>query len=280
MFLAACGGRFAALGDDGGVRASIVVPDAGDPDIEAPTPDATIDGEPAEDAGIAPVEDASIDDASIEAALDALVADASNAEPDAGDGGWIDMCGHKRPDVFADEVIAFDPGPTAGFGQNEMPCVVLGPPEGLGATAGSLDVVSLGDKGSIILKFDDVDLVDQPGPDLVVFENPIPGFVEPGLVAVSEDGGDWYEWPCQPQNADAGYPYCAGIHPVYSNSNNGISPTDVDAAGGDDFDLASLGVTRARYVRIRDSGFSHYGGDTGGFDLDAIAAVHSTPNGN
>ncbi len=158
-----------------------------------------------------------------------------------------------------------------------MPCVVLGPPEGRGAGEGALDVVSLGDQGSIVLRFDDVALVDQPGPDFIVFENAIAGFAEPGFVAVSEDGSDWYEWPCQPQNAEAGYPDCAGIHPVYSNPSNGISPTDVTAAGGDDFDLADLGVTRVRYVRIRDSGFSHYGGITGGFDLDAIAAVHSIP---
>jgi hypothetical protein len=216
---------------------------------------------------------APVGDAPTEATPDAFIVD-------AGDGDWIDMCGHTRPDVFADEVISFTPGPTAGFGQNEMPCVVLGPPQGLGATAGSLDVLSLGDQGSIVLKFDDVELVDQPGPDLIVFENPIPGFVEPGFVAVSEDGGDWHEWPCQPQNADGGYPYCAGIRPVYSNPDNGISPTNPGTAGGDDFDLADLGVTRARYVRIRDSGFSRYGGTTGGFDLDAIAAAHSMRNEN
>jgi hypothetical protein len=264
MLLVACG-QLASQGGDGG---SVVVPDAGDSASDS-------DGITARDATSEASKEGSVADATSEIST----ADAADdGATDAGDGGWIDTCGHKRPDVFADEVISFNPGPTAGFGQSAMPCVVLGPPQGLGAAEGSVDVASLGDMGSIVLRFDDVELVDQPGPDLIVFENAIAGFAEPGFVAVSADGSEWYEWPCEPQNADAGYPYCAGIHPVYSNPDNGISPTDVDAAGGDDFDLADLGVTRVRYVRIRDSGFSHYGGTTGGFDLDAIAAVHSIPN--
>jgi hypothetical protein len=148
---------------------------------------------------------------------------------------------------------------------------------GGGDNYGSTDVVSLGDQGSIVLAFDDVTLVDGPGPDLLVFENALPGFSEPGLVAVSDDGQTWREWPCDPQDADGGDPGCAGVHPVLSNPQNGIGPTDPAVAGGDAFDLADLGVTSARYVRVRDSGFSHYGGTTGGFDLDAIAAVHSAP---
>jgi hypothetical protein len=198
---------------------------------------------------------------------------------EGGDGGWVDSCGHHRPDVFADEFLSLDAGPTAGYGQNELPCIVLGPPVGAGPTMGSTDVASLGDEGTIVVKFDDVDVVDGPGTDLIVFENPFPGWLEPGFVAVSEDGSTWYEWPCQPQDADGGYPYCAGIHPVLSNPSNGVSPIDPAVAGGDDFDLADLGISRARYVRIRDSGFSHYGGTTGGFDLDAVAAIHSEPQG-
>jgi hypothetical protein len=38
---------------------------------------------------------------------------------------------------------------------------------------------------------------------------------------------------------------------------------------GDAFDLADLGVTSARHVGVRDSGFSRYGG--------TIAAVNSAP---
>jgi len=158
-----------------------------------------------------------------------------------------------------------------------MPCIVEGPPVGCGPDCGSLDVVSLGYEGTIVVSLDDVEIVDGPGPDLLVFENPFPAWIEPGFVAVSDDGENWTEWPCEPQNVDGGYPFCAGAHAVLSNPGNGISPTDPAVAGGDAFDLADIGVTQARYVRIRDSGFSHYGGDTGGFDLDAVAAVHSVP---
>ena len=260
--LSACGGGLDRADED---AAALVLTDAG-------TSSAARDVAVREDANEAS-RDASEDDR-------AVPPDAATGGGDASDGGWIDSCGHKRPDAFADEVVAFTPGPTAGFGQSQLPCVVLGPPEGAGPLAGSLDVVSLGDQGSIVLKFDDVELVDGPGPDLIVFENAIPGFAEPGFVAVSEDGEDWHEWPCEPQNADGGYPFCAGVHPVLSNPTNGISPTDPAVAGGDDFDLADLGASQARYVRIRDSGFSHYAGTTGGFDLDAIAAAHARPSGN
>jgi hypothetical protein len=266
--------------NDGGPRAAIVMADASDVAADASTArrDAAVraDAATTDATAFAPTADAATDDAETDATDDDAATDGGAGH----DGGWIDACGHKRPDAFADEVIAFTPGPTAGFGRSELPCIVLGPPVGGGLASGSLDVLSLGDKGSIVLKFDDVELVDGPGPDLIVFENPLPGFVEPGFVAVSEDGQDWHEWPCQPEDADAGYPYCAGIHAVLSSPSNGISPTDRAVAGGDDFDLADLGISRARYVRIRDSGFSHYGGTTGGFDLDAVAAANAEPAGD
>jgi hypothetical protein len=273
----ACGGRLAGQRDDGGPAAAIVTLDAqagvgerdAAPAADARATDATLDA-----SGPSPT-DAAIDDVVIDRGTDDDPDGTAHA--DAGDGGWIDACGHRRPDAFADEVISFDPGPNAGFGQSDFPCVVLGPPDGAGATAGSLDVLSLGDGGAIVVRFDDVELVDGPGPDLLVFENALPGFVEPGFVAVSEDGADWHEWPCRPQDADGGYPGCAGIHPVLSNPGDGISPTNPAVAGGDAFDLADLGVARARYVRIRDSGFGRYSGTTGGFDLDAVAASHAQP---
>jgi hypothetical protein len=54
----------------------------------------------------------------------------------------------------------------------------------------------------------------------------------------------------------------------------GTDPTDPAAAGGDAFDLADIGVAHARFVRITDSGANTYDGETGGFDLDAIAVVN------
>jgi hypothetical protein len=181
------------------------------------------------------------------------------------------------PDPFADEVVSFEPGEFAGYGQDALPDVVLGGPEGAGASAGSADVVSLGQGGVIVLAFTDIGLVDGEGPDLLVFENAFTAWPETGVVAVSEDGETWLEWPCDAADAEGGYPGCAGVTAVLASSANGIDATDPDLAGGDAFDLADLGLSRARYVRITDSGANSYSGDSGGFDLDALAVVNGEP---
>ena len=43
--------------------------------------------------------------------------------------------------------------------------MVLGPPESPGNGGGSLDVLSLGREGEIVLAFDDIGLIDGEGPD-------------------------------------------------------------------------------------------------------------------
>lgn len=185
----------------------------------------------------------------------------------------------EAPSPFATRVVSFTPGEFAGFGQDRYPEVVLGPPHGAGEGMGSLDVLSLGRNGEIVLALGEA-AVDGPGVDLLVFENPFTHFVETGFVSVSEDGLAWLDFPCDFTNAAAGYPGCAGVHPVYSSPDNGISPTDPAVAGGDGFDLATLGVDagfQARFVRIRDTGANFYGSTSGGFDLDALAVVHASP---
>jgi hypothetical protein len=179
-----------------------------------------------------------------------------------------------EPDPFADSVVSFEPGEGSGYGADQMPDIVLGPPEGKGSYAGSLDVVSLGREGSIVLAFDDMLLVDGPGADLLVFENAFVNWYETGHVAVSEDGSSWHSWPCDPDDKLGGYPGCAGVASVIANSDNGADSTDPAIAGGDAFDLADLGITRARFVRITDSGRNIYSDDKGGFDLDAVAVVN------
>ncbi len=178
------------------------------------------------------------------------------------------------PWPFADSVVSWAPGEGAGFGQDRLPDVVLGPPRPPGGGGGSLDVLSLGRDGVIVLGFRDLVLVDGPGPDLLVFENAMAGWVETGAVAVSDDGTTWTEWPCAAADTDGNHPGCAGVTPVYATPENGLDPTDPAVAGGDAFDLAALGVPRARWVRIRDSGANTYEGVAGGFDLDAIAIVN------
>lgn len=176
----------------------------------------------------------------------------------------------SEPDAFVDDVSLFEPGENAGFGADELPVVVAGPPRGAGDAAGSLDVVSLGRAGRIVVVFDDVIAEDGPGVDLIVFENPFSNWVETGVVSASEDGVEWFEWPC---DVDSGVG-CAGVTPVYSHPDNGIAAEDPEVAGGDGFDLADVGLPSARYVRVVDSGTNAYDGVTGGFDLDAVAVVN------
>jgi len=167
----------------------------------------------------------------------------------------------SAPGPFATGVLEFTPGPDATFGHAALPGIVLGPPEGRGADQGSLDVASLGERGTIVLSFDVVG-IDGPGPDLRVFENPFIGWTETGLVSVSQDNEVWHAWT-EP----------AGLTPVYSNSENGIDPLSAEA-GGDTFDLLDLPVDSFKYVRVVDSGENFYQGPGGGFDLDAMVLLN------
>lgn len=201
--------------------------------------------------------------------------DGAGAASGQGEGGAGDASG-----PFAVEVVSFTPGTGAGFGQEQMPEVVFGAPEGGGTVQGSLDVVSLGVGGEITLRLG-VDVEDGPGADFIVFENPFfygsgqsKIWAEPGEVSVSEDGESWAPFPCDPDQLEA--THCAGWRPVFSSATSGISPFDLSAAGGDPFDLATVGVPRARYVRIRDVS-QILAPPTAGFDLDAIAVIHAAP---
>lgn len=221
---------------------------------------------------------------------DAGYLDAPEADGDkiAVDGGFAGPGGTVlHADRFVTKVVSTTYGDCAGFGLPSMPAVVLGPPVGGGSGRGSLDVVSLGFEGEIVLSFEPNAIVDGPGADFLVFENafwaggdPDRPAAELGEVSVSDDGVTWKTFPCAPGQ---GPPYgtCAGWRPVYAAPGNGISPVDATTAGGDPFDLADLGVTSARFVRIRDVGSVACPSDpagkptTVGFDLDAVAIVNA-----
>jgi hypothetical protein len=172
-------------------------------------------------------------------------------EPDAGD-------------PFADEVVAFTPAEDSSFGHDRLPDIVLGEP------GGSLDVASLGCEGEIVLRFAEPGIVDGPGADLIVFENSFgASFPEPGEVSVSEDGETWMVFGCDAASLVG----CAGVTPT------------VD--GGDGFDLSELAdaPTQVWFVRIRDVSRGYWDAlgmnwcdpgqmGSGGFDLDAVEAVH------
>ena len=215
------------------------------------------------------------------------------APPDAGsmegpapgsrpmDAGYAFDGGGLSADRFVTRVVSFTSGPCAGFGQASMPDVVYGPPFGAGDGQGGFDVVSLGVGGELVVAFDNA-IVDGPGDDFVVFENSFFAASDPrrpaadlAEISVSEDGVTWATFPCVAR----AYPFgaCAGWHPVYSSPQSGLSPLD-ERAGGDRYDLAAVGLARARYVRIHDVGEDacpSKGIQNLGFDLDAIVSLHA-----
>ena len=180
---------------------------------------------------------------------------------------------------YASELVAFSPGPGAGFGQDALPDVVLGPPVGGGATTGSIDVLSLGVGGSVILGFA-TPILDGPGPDFVVFENaffvggnPDRVFAELGRVSVSSDGETWRPYPCESDAAIENRTTCAGWRPTLRYEPAAVLPVDIALTGGDPFDLADVGLAEASFVRIDDLA-TEGEAPTAGFDLDAVGIVH------
>ncbi len=218
------------------------------------------------------------------ATTDAVVAIDVVAAADASADPWTDAA--TRPDgrvvrgPYATRIVSFMPGADATFGQAYLPDIVLGPPVGAGDQRGGTDVASLGIGGVIVLGFER-DIVDGPGDDFIVFENAFnvvgtAGRVweELGEVSVSDDGEHWVTFPCAPQGPRP-YTGCAGWNPVYSNPANGLSPLDPRVAGGDAFDLATVHVASARFIRIRDLATQGSMPPSSGFDLDAVGVIHA-----
>lgn len=195
------------------------------------------------------------------------------------------VANEEKGDPFVDRVVEFKQGQGGGFNADQLPDIVLGCPHGGGEEIGGSHVLSLGHDGSITLEFVDNEVIDEDGVDLIVFENsikpaPNTGAVNPGYdlakVEVSEDGATWQTFPFDTATRKG----CAGHLPVYSNPDTDegkdISPTDPSKAGGEAFDIADVKLKVVRFVRITDLGLSTLGGKTTkGFDLDAVAAVHS-----
>jgi hypothetical protein len=185
--------------------------------------------------------------------------------------------------TYAAQVESYEPGPGAGYNQDALPDVVLGPPQGRGSQAGSLDVLSLGAGGSIVLSFGDRDIVDGPGADFVVFENAFwPGgdprqvFAELGEVSVSQDGETWLTFACDEAGDGEGhFSGCAGVTPTLVYDPETLVPLDPAQSGGDAFDLAKVGLASARYVRIVDLETLPQAGTTTGFDLDAVGIINA-----
>jgi hypothetical protein len=178
---------------------------------------------------------------------------------------------------YADKVIEVTYGTDAGFGQDKMPGVALGPPGGTNS-----DIVTLGNGGQIILEMTDFIIADGEGPDFTVFENPfyVDGnsekpFSEAGTVSVSADGVTFHEFDCDLDDSPK-FPGCAGTIPTLAKEGSGIDPTDPAVSGGNQFDLSDVGLETARFVKIVDDGVPPEigGAPFSGFDLDAIAVIN------
>ena len=164
-----------------------------------------------------------------------------------------------------------------GFGHDDVHELVSGPPRG------SMDVVSLGCGGSIVIDLGPDGAHNDGGADFVVFENPFSvDFPEPAQVWVSADGCEWAQFECA---ADGDLDGCAGRTPTEVVWGEESSGWDAVNAGGDLFDLEVVAVDWIRFVRLidqsesywsrRDGGWCDPGmGGKGGFDLDAIAVVN------
>ncbi|MCP4504749.1 MAG: cell surface protein [Deltaproteobacteria bacterium] len=192
--------------------------------------------------------------------------------PSFNDGGVDEVLDER----FAVEVVEVFYGEGAGFGQEDFPDVVLGPPVGAGDGQGSIDVLSLGIGGSITLRMGK-DIVDDEGADFIVFENAFyygqAIFSEAGRVEVSDDGDEFFAFSCAPQ--DPAPNGCAGFAPVStSNADDILQEDEAEEKGGDRFDLADVGIDRARFVRITDVGGAGGADGSAGFDLDAIGVLH------
>lgn len=198
----------------------------------------------------------------------------------AGSAGAAGAAGNVSCPRFVESAVDHAFGPGQNIGQAAFPAPILGPPQGGGDAQGSFDVVSLGNGGHVTVAFGGTRIVDGPGPDFIVFENaflaggdPSAPFAELATVEVSVDGELWTAFPCTATSAP--YGTCAGWHPVYANAKeNDIDPLDPAVAGGDAFDLAELGVSEARYVRITDR--ADLEGMNGVFDLDAVGIVNAS----
>jgi hypothetical protein len=205
-------------------------------------------------------------------------------------------------------VVAYAIGTGGGAGEAALPGIVLGPPHGGGAFQGSTHTFSLGLGGWIILELTGNVIVDGPGADFTVFENAFlqhgeetgPPFAEPATVSVSADGENFLSFPCRADDPPY-YPGCAGVYPVFANADDPAAPspgvptttpiedlvgipvdqfTPPPGSGGDSFDLADVGLSVVRFVRIEASDRVAGLGGLAGFDLDAVAAVNSAESGN
>jgi hypothetical protein len=205
--------------------------------------------------------------------------------------------------VFATQVLGSNTNGNSGGG-------VFNPLNALGAPQGGMDVHSLGIGGDLTLGFA-LPIVDGPGADLIVGENPFrlaangwTTFAEMMFVEVSSDGvhfarfpARYFGLPVQPGpfgTVQVGtYGNLAGQTPVLATM-PGADVQDVVEAGGDAFDLADLSgdplvllglvdlqaIAAVRLVdvvsgqSVDSRGIPIFDPGSGSADVDAVTVIH------
>jgi hypothetical protein len=212
------------------------------------------------------------------------------------------LCGSlSAQSPFATSVVNYQQGTGGGIFVQQN---ILGGPLGGGLGGGSLDVLTLGEGGSVVLGFDFV-LHDGPGADLAVFENGFmfggdQVFAEVGFVEVSSNGTDFARFPSRFAPPAAGgtpmgtFAGLGGGMPVIANvAQDPDSPFDPAHAGGEALDFADLAadplvvggqldLQDVHFVRLVDvtpgstdsQGTVISSAALGGVDFDAVAALH------
>src|SRR6185295_16527887 len=130
--------------------------------------------------------------------------------------------------------------------------------------------------------------------------DPYSVFAEPGIVEASDDGINFRMFPYDSAALSQVVSICtdksllqrliglAGVTPSFTGNYlvpddplvfDPAAPGGVSGHGGDAFDLATVGLVRARFIRITDPNLAiSPPGSSEGFDLDAIVALHALPN--
>src|SRR5262245_5739469 len=217
-------------------------------------------------------------------------------------------------DCFPDRVAGLTIGAVASppAYNSWQPGIALGPPGNTTPTNGTLTVLSLGHGGMVVLEFIDNEIVDGPGPDFIVFENaffctaapaaasdPWSIFAEPGIFEASADGSVWHTFPydaaalaevtqlCSDKALIARLAGLFGITPNFTGNwtlpddmtvFDPASPGGVSGHGGDAFDLATVGLDHAPFLRLVDPDLpSGLPGAAAGLDVDAVVALNARP---
>ncbi|MGQ9863627.1 MAG: hypothetical protein ACUVRD_03970 [Bacteroidia bacterium] len=173
-------------------------------------------------------------------------------------------------------------GNTQTFGHTYFPSNVLGTicttSTPTVPCADPKQICSIGRLGSqdgyVELEFDPP-IVDGPGADFTVFENPFfygdppQVFDEWMRIEVSQDGDVWHAFPYDTVTGA----YMAGRTPTGCAGCSMINWQNPAQSGGDTFDLAWVGLRWARYVRVIDA-TRYQSPDRLAADLDGIVAIY------